>query len=125
MKYHTRASLVAQLVKNSPAMWETWVQFLGWEDPLEKGMTTHSSILVFWPGGFHGLYSPWGHKELDMTEHLSLSPPFMAFPRYAHRLGFPGGSVVKSLPTSAGDRRVVGSIPGSRTFPGVGNGNSL
>ena len=37
------ASLVAQLVKNSPAMKETWVPSLGWEDPLEKGMTTHSS----------------------------------------------------------------------------------
>ena len=38
------ASLVAQLVKNPSAMWETWVQFLGWEDPLEKGMAIHSSI---------------------------------------------------------------------------------
>ena len=40
------ASLMAQLVKNPPAMWETWVQFLGWEDPLEKGKATHSSILA-------------------------------------------------------------------------------
>ena len=40
------ASLVAQLVKNPPAMWETWVQFLGWEDPRGKGTTTHSSILA-------------------------------------------------------------------------------
>ena len=40
------ASLVAQLVKNPPAMWETQVQSLGWEDPLEKGMATHSSILA-------------------------------------------------------------------------------
>ena len=39
--------LVAQLVKNPPAMQETWVQSLGWEDPLEKGMATHSSILVW------------------------------------------------------------------------------
>ena len=39
------ASPVAQLVKNLPAMWETWVQSLGWEDPLEKGKATHSSIL--------------------------------------------------------------------------------
>ena len=38
------ASLVAQMVKNPPAMQETWVQSLGWEDPLEKGMATHSSI---------------------------------------------------------------------------------
>ena len=38
--------IVAQLVKNLPAMWETWVQSLGWEDPLEKGKATHSSILA-------------------------------------------------------------------------------
>ena len=37
---------MAQIVKNLPAMWETWVQSLGWEDPLEKGMATHSSILA-------------------------------------------------------------------------------
>ena len=41
------ASLVAQLVKNPSAMWETWVQSLGWEDPLEKGTATHSTILVW------------------------------------------------------------------------------
>ena len=41
------ASLVAQLVKNPPAMQETWVQSLGWEDPSEKGMATHSSILAW------------------------------------------------------------------------------
>ena len=51
------ASLVAQLVKNPPAMQETWVRSLDWEDPLKKGKATHSSI----PGEFHGLYSPWGH----------------------------------------------------------------
>ena len=41
------ASLVAQLVKNLPTMWETWVRSLGWEDPLEKGTATHSSILAW------------------------------------------------------------------------------
>ena len=41
------ASLVAQLVKNPPAMQETWVRYLGWEDPLEKEMATHSSILAW------------------------------------------------------------------------------
>ena len=41
------ASLVAQLVKNPPAMWETWVRSLGWEDPLGKGKMTHSSILAW------------------------------------------------------------------------------
>ena len=40
------ASLVAQTVKNLPAMWETWVQSLGWEDPLEEGMATHSTFLA-------------------------------------------------------------------------------
>ena len=44
------------MVKNPPEMRETWVQSLGWEDPLEKGKAAHSSI---WPGEFHGLYSPW------------------------------------------------------------------
>ena len=60
------ASLVAQLVKNLPAMWETRVRSLGWEDPLEKGKATHSSILAWripWI-----VYSPWGQKELDTTE---------------------------------------------------------
>ena len=41
-----RASLMAQLVKNPPAMWETWVRSLGWKDPLGKGKATHSSILT-------------------------------------------------------------------------------
>ena len=64
------ASLVAQLVRNPPAMRETWVWSLGWEDPL-KGKATHTS--VFWPGEFHGLYSPWSCKESDTTERLSRS----------------------------------------------------
>ena len=55
---------VAQLVKNLPAL-KTWVRSLGWEDPLAKGKATHSSILAW---RFHGLYSPWGCKESDMTE---------------------------------------------------------
>ena len=63
-------TFMAQMVKNLPAVQETWFQSLGGEDPLEKGMATHSSILV---GEFHGQrslvgYSPRGHKELDMTE---------------------------------------------------------
>ena len=65
------ASLVAQTVKNPPAMWETWVQSLGWEDPLEKGKALPTP--VFWPREFHGLYSPWNHKESDATDQLSLS----------------------------------------------------
>ena len=61
------ASLVAQLVENLPAMQETWIRFLGREDPLEKGMATHSSILAWrflWteePGGLQslGLQKSW------------------------------------------------------------------
>ena len=67
------ASLMAQLVKNLPAMWETWVQFLGLEDPLEK---ERLPTPVFWPGEFHGLYSPWGCTESNTTESLSLSLHF-------------------------------------------------
>ena len=65
-------SLVVQLAKNPPAIWETWVRTLDWEDPLEKGKATLQTP-VFWPGEFHGLYSPLGHKESDTTERLSLS----------------------------------------------------
>ena len=105
-----RSSLIAQFVKNPPAMQETPVQFLGQEDPLEKRIGyplqySWASLVaklvknlptmrvpkfdprvgkipwrrerlptpVSWPGEFHGLYSPWGRKELDSTERLSLS----------------------------------------------------
>ena len=44
----TKTLLVTQTVKNLPVMWETWVLSGGWEDPLEKGMATHSSILAWW-----------------------------------------------------------------------------
>ena len=66
------ASLVTQLVKKPPTMQETWVRSLVWEDPLEKGKAIPTP--VFWPGEFHELYSPWGCKESDTTEWLSLSP---------------------------------------------------
>ena len=57
------AFLVAQMVKNLPTMWETWVQSLGWEDPLEEGIATHSSILAWripmdreaWQATFYGV----------------------------------------------------------------------
>ena len=68
------ASLVNQTVKNPPAMWETWVRSLGWEDPLEEGMATHS---VFLSGEFHGQrslagYRPWDRKESHTTEWQTL-----------------------------------------------------
>ena len=58
-----RASLVAQMLKNLPTMRETWVLFLGWEDPLEESMATHSSILAWripmdrgaWKATVHGV----------------------------------------------------------------------
>ena len=64
------ASLVAQLVKNPPAMLETWVPSLGWEDPMEEGMATHSIILAWRiPGtGDPGGCRLWGHTESDTTE---------------------------------------------------------
>ena len=58
---------MAQMVKTLGAMWETWVHSLGWEDPLEKEMATHSSILacrIPWTEE----PSPWDCKESDMTE---------------------------------------------------------
>ena len=75
------ASLVTQRVKRLPTMWETRVRSLGQEDPLEKEITTHSSIL-----------------------------------------DFPGGSDSKTSVYNAGD---LGSISGSRRFPGEGNSNPL
>ena len=69
-------TLVAQLVKNLPAMWETWVRSLGLgTSPGEEDRRGYriQNTLAFWPGEFHGLYSPWGHKESDMTEWLSLT----------------------------------------------------
>ena len=65
-----RISLVAQMVKHLPKMQETWVRSLGWEESLEKERLPTS---VFWPGEFHGLYSPWGRRESNMTERLSVS----------------------------------------------------
>ena len=59
------ASLVAQLVKNLPAMWETWVQSLSWEDPLEMGKATHFTILAW---RMTWTVYPWGGKESDKTE---------------------------------------------------------
>ena len=67
------SSLVAQRVKHLPARQEIWVRSLGWENPLEKEITTHSSILAWripWTEEPGADYSPWGHKELNTTERL-------------------------------------------------------
>ena len=66
---------MAQMVKNPPVMWETQIQSLGQEDPLEKGMATHSSILAWRipgteePGGLQSM----GLQKSDMTERFTLS----------------------------------------------------
>ena len=63
------------MVKNLPTMQETQVQSLGWEDPLEKEMATHSRILAWripWTQEPLRLYGPWGCKESDMTEQVIL-----------------------------------------------------
>ena len=67
-----RTSVLVQLVKNLPAVQETQVRFLGWEDALEKGISTHSIILAWKVHGQESLagHSPWGCKELDMIEWL-------------------------------------------------------
>ena len=67
------ASLVAQKVRNPPVIQETGIQSLGWEDPPEAGLTTHSGLLAWrfpWTEELHGS-SPWGHPESDTAEQLT------------------------------------------------------
>ena len=59
---------MAQMVKNPPALWEIWIPSLGWEDPLEKGTATHSSILAWRIPS-----SPWGQKGPDTTSTFTLT----------------------------------------------------
>ena len=87
------ASLLAHMIKNRPAIRETWVLFLGQEDPLEKRMTTP----VFLPGEFHEQksmagYSSWGGKELDMTEGLNNKKPGIG--------SIPGNEDIKVIKTN-------------------------
>ena len=84
--YSLGASLVAQTVKNLPAMWETWVGSLGWEDPLEEGMATHSSILAWkisWTEEPGGLQSTGSQKVRHdwMTKHSTAQADFWTFGR--------------------------------------------
>ena len=72
-----RASLIAQLVKNLPAMQQTWVRFLGREDPLEKETVTHSSIVVWripWTEEPGRLYSPWSCKSQTRLSNYRDTP---------------------------------------------------
>ena len=73
---HLWTSVVTPMAKNLSPVQETWFQLMGWEDPLEKGMATHSSILAWripWTEEPGGLWS-MGCKESDKTEQLKLSP---------------------------------------------------
>ena len=71
---------MAQIAKNPPAMWETWVQSLGWEDPLEEGMATHSSILAWripmdrgaWQATVHGVTKSQTRLS-DSVQHRDLA----------------------------------------------------
>ena len=122
------------MIKNLLATWETWVQSPGWEDPLEKGWLPTP---VFLPGESHGQRSlvncsPWGRKESDTTEPLSLHILRQLFLLSAFWLslagifwcllplvlGFPSGSDSKASVCNAGD---LGSIPGLGRSPGEGN----
>ena len=105
------ASLVAQIIKNLPAMQETLVQFLGQEDPLEKGMATHSNILAW--------KIPW-REESDGLQSMGLQRVRRDWATFTKGInkeadfikrevkGFPDGSVAKNLLAIAGD---IGLIP--------------
>ena len=69
------ASLVPQTVKNLPAMWETWGQYLGWKDSLEEGMATHFSILVWRIPMDRGAWwaTVYGVTESDTSDQLSIA----------------------------------------------------
>ena len=112
-------SLIAQRVKNLPAIQETWVLCLGQEDPLEKEMTTHSSILacIPWteePGGIQSMgLQTVGHNWATSTS-IPLDGSIIVFKLildFRIFWDFPGGPAVKTSPPIAGDR---GSIPGQR-----------
>ena len=83
------ASLVSQTVKRLPAIWETWVWSLGWEDPLEKEMATHSSTLAWkitWMEEPGGLYSPWVSKSQTWLSDFSLSLTVLSSGQGFHKM---------------------------------------
>ena len=100
-------SIVAQLVKNLPEMWETWVRSLGWEDPLEKRKATCSSILAW--------RIPW-------TKSIGSQRVGHDWVTFTFTLGFPHTSVGEESTCSAGD---PDSTPGWGRSPGEENGNPL
>ena len=115
------ASLVAQLVKNPPAMQETWVQPLDWEDPLEKGKATHSSILgwkIPWTIQFSSvaqlcptLCYPMNRSTPGLPVHHQL-PEFTQ--THVHRVG---DAIQPSHPLSSPSPPAPKSLPASESFP--------
>ena len=106
------APLVAQTVKNPPAVWGTWIPSLGWEDPGDHPWRKEwLPIPVFWPGEFREQrslagYGPWGHKDSDTNEQLSLL-------LFTFRLLARVVLMVKNLLVNAGDGRDAALIPES------------
>ena len=92
-------SVLAQLVKNLPAMWETWVQFLGWEVPLEKEMAAHSGILAW---RITCTEEPGGLQSMGSQRVISQWKPY-GIKISVEKQDFPGGPVVENSPTNAGD----------------------
>ena len=99
-----QASLVVQRIKRLPAMQETWVQSLGWEDPLEKEMATHSSIRAWRiPRTEERLvdYSPWGHRDSDTASPAEASDSHSHFT--GKKIGAQRMKVTSSRPHSSGE----------------------
>ena len=135
-------------------MQETWVQSLGWEDPLEEGMATHSSILAWrilvgretWWATVHGVAKSWtrlsDQTELNSTElvhSIKIPPDYLLKPSSYFQLGhfflslglFFSLIIPMGFPSSSSGKESTctagnpGSIPGLRGFPGGGHGNPL
>ena len=120
---------MAQRVKNPPEMKETQVPSLGREDPLEKAMATHSSVLAWripWTKEPAGLQSmEWqrvGHELSDETTTTTATGCFMSRATGEASLM---AQMVKNSPAKTGDGRDIGSIPGSGRSSEGGNGNPL
>ena len=146
-----QASLVAQMVKNLPTMQEAWVQSLGQENPLEKGMTTHSRIFAWripWtkePGGLQSMgLQRVGHTEwltyrtyihettaavkainITITSKSFLTPLCCVCVLRALTWDLPGGAAVKNPSAKVRDTGDTGLIPRLGRFSGVANGNPL
>ena len=106
------------MVKNLPAVWETWFQSLGWEDPLEKGMANYSSILAW---RIPGKGKPGGLLSMGSYRVGQDWSDLAAVAAWPYK-GFPCGSAGKESACNTGD---LGLIPGLGRSPGEGNGYSL